>query len=29
LPTYSVILPFGIMAAVLALRPQGLLGRTT
>jgi branched-chain amino acid transport system permease protein len=26
-PTYSVILTFVIMAAVLALRPQGLLGR--
>lgn len=26
-PTYSVILTFAIMAAVLALRPQGLLGR--
>ncbi len=26
-PTYSVILTFGIMAAVLALRPQGILGR--
>jgi branched-chain amino acid transport system permease protein len=28
-PTYSVIFPFVIMSAVLALRPQGLLGRTT
>lgn len=28
-PTYSVILTYVIMAAVLALRPQGLLGRTT
>jgi branched-chain amino acid transport system permease protein len=26
-PTYSVILTFMIMAAVLALRPQGILGR--
>jgi branched-chain amino acid transport system permease protein len=26
-PTYSVILTFAIMAAVLALRPQGILGR--
>ena len=26
-PTYSVILTFGIMVAVLALRPQGILGR--
>ena len=26
-PTYSVILTFLIMAVVLALRPQGLLGR--
>ena len=26
-PTYSVILTFVIMAAVLALRPQGILGR--
>lgn len=26
-PTYSVILTFAIMAAVLAVRPQGLLGR--
>ncbi|MEI8146221.1 MAG: branched-chain amino acid ABC transporter permease [Alphaproteobacteria bacterium] len=28
-PTYSVILTFVIMVAVLALRPQGLLGRAT
>jgi branched-chain amino acid transport system permease protein len=28
LPTYSVILPFVIMVVVLALRPQGLLGRS-
>lgn len=27
-PTYAVILTFVIMAAVLAVRPQGLLGRT-
>ena len=27
-PTYSVILPFAIMSAVLALRPQGLMGKT-
>lgn len=27
-PTYSVILTFAIMVAVLAVRPQGLLGRT-
>jgi branched-chain amino acid transport system permease protein len=27
-PTYSVILTFVIMAAVLAVRPQGILGRT-
>lgn len=27
-PTYSVIVSFAIMAAVLALRPQGLLGRS-
>jgi branched-chain amino acid transport system permease protein len=26
-PTYSVILTFVIMAAVLAVRPQGILGR--
>ena len=26
-PTYSVILTFVIMVAVLALRPQGILGR--
>jgi len=28
-PTYSVILTFVIMVAVLALRPQGILGRAT
>lgn len=27
LPTYSVLITFGIMAAVLAVRPQGILGR--
>lgn len=27
-PTYSVILTFAIMVAVLAIRPQGILGRT-
>ena len=27
-PTYSVVFTFLIMAAVLAFRPQGLLGRT-
>jgi branched-chain amino acid transport system permease protein len=27
-PTYSVILTFAIMVVVLALRPQGLMGRT-
>lgn len=26
-PTYSVLITFGIMAAVLAIRPQGILGR--
>jgi branched-chain amino acid transport system permease protein len=26
-PVYSVVLTFAIMVAVLALRPQGLLGR--
>jgi branched-chain amino acid transport system permease protein len=26
-PTYSVILTFVIMVGVLALRPQGILGR--
>jgi branched-chain amino acid transport system permease protein len=26
-PTYSVIVSFVIMATVLALRPQGLLGK--
>jgi branched-chain amino acid transport system permease protein len=26
-PTYSVVFTFLIMAAVLAFRPQGLLGR--
>jgi branched-chain amino acid transport system permease protein len=29
LPTYSVILTFGIMVVVLAVRPQGLMGRAT
>lgn len=28
-PTYSVILTFVIMVAVLAIRPQGILGRTS
>lgn len=27
-PTYSVLLTFGLMVAVLAVRPQGLLGRS-
>jgi branched-chain amino acid transport system permease protein len=27
-PTYSVILTFAIMVAVLAVRPQGIMGRT-
>jgi branched-chain amino acid transport system permease protein len=26
-PTYSVLLTFGLMVLVLAVRPQGLLGR--
>ena len=28
LPTYSVILTFVIMVAVLAVRPQGIMGRS-
>jgi branched-chain amino acid transport system permease protein len=26
-PTYSVLLTFGLMVLVLAIRPEGLLGR--
>jgi branched-chain amino acid transport system permease protein len=27
-PTYSVVYTFVIMVAVLAIRPQGIMGRT-
>lgn len=27
-PTYAVVYTFAIMVAVLAVRPQGLMGRT-